>query len=369
MRSRRCLLLAPFALCLAGGCEPTAPYRIGIVLDRDGMHGATIAAREVNASGGISGHPLELRVTQAGGIQAKEAIAAADSLAADPSILAVVGHTNSGATLAASQIYNARGVVQIAPTSTSPLYSQAGPFSFRLVASDHHQGPFIARHVLALSPRPRIAILFVNDEYGRPLRTRVTEELTAAGRAPIYEAPYGAGGTVADRELLVTALVQSRADVLVWLGRWQDYFPIRHALARDLPDLIVVGSDGFSGVTTRADSLDPRAKLQYVQLVDLQRPTPALSAFRLAFAQAGFGEPGAQSVLSYDAVMLLAEAFRDAGRDRLRTRDWLSNLGRREPFVGASGPITFTADGDREPQYFIEQVVPRRTAQPAPRRK
>ena len=140
---------------------------------------------EINARGGINGHPLELRsVGGAGSFKASVALHTATILATDPAVLAVIGHTNSSASLAASQVYNGRHVVQLAPTSTAPLYSDAGPYSFRLAGSDEHQGVFLANHVLALPGRPRTAVVFVNDDYGRPLHDIIVSRLRAGTLLP-----------------------------------------------------------------------------------------------------------------------------------------------------------------------------------------
>jgi len=140
------LLFSGFLLLFA--CRERAPLRIGVVLDPDGLRGAVMAADDLNAGGGINGRRLELRVVNGlSSTSAKDALTAAESLATDATILAVVGHTNSNASLAASQVYNERHVVQIAPTSTAPLYSHAGPYSFRMVPSDLYQGEFLAKVV------------------------------------------------------------------------------------------------------------------------------------------------------------------------------------------------------------------------------
>ena len=88
---------------VAAGCDRAVPYRIGVVLDDDGIRAATLAAEQVNATGGINGHRIELRYPGgAGSMKAKVALEVAERLATDPSVLAVVGHTNSSASLAAS---------------------------------------------------------------------------------------------------------------------------------------------------------------------------------------------------------------------------------------------------------------------------
>lgn len=339
-------------------CVEKSSVTFGVVLDGDGMRGATLAMEEINSRGGINGHPLALRnVGGAGSTKARLALETAQRLAADPTILAVIGHTNSSASLAASQVYNAQHIVQIAPTSSTPLYSDAGPYSFRLVGSDVHQGAFLANQVLARRPHPRTAVLFVNDDYGRPLRGVLVERLRAGGLTPVYDSPYAENDGVAERSELVDALARAKPDLLIWIGRAYDYVPVQAMLAKALPKLVVLATDGFSGGTITQDTLHLLDGVSYVRLVDAQRPDPALQRLLDRYHREQWGEPSDQAVLSYDAVLLLADAVRNAGPKRDAIRDWLSAVGsKRSPVQGLSGPIILTANGDRQPQYFLEEI-------------
>ncbi len=104
--------------------------------------------------------------------RAAPALEVAGRIVATPRAVAVVGHTNSAASLVTAQLYNEAEVVQMAPTTTAVAYSEAGPFSFRLVPSDDHQGPFLANALERSFPDgARLALFYVNDDYGRGLRT------------------------------------------------------------------------------------------------------------------------------------------------------------------------------------------------------
>ncbi|MEP6729311.1 MAG: ABC transporter substrate-binding protein [bacterium] len=353
------------AACVAlGACsDRSSPYHIGIVLDEDGMRGARQASERVNINGGINGHLIVLvNAAGAGSTKARVALETAERVASDPTILAVVGHTNSSASLAASQVYNARHLVQIAPTSSSPLYTNAGPYSFRLVGSDVHQGVFLATQVLERSPRPRTAVLFVNDDYGRPLRGVLVARLHAAGLDPVYDSPYS---DISDNAEVVTAMARTHPDMLIWIGRAYDYGPIKRKIDRALPQLVVLASDGFSGGDAANDTLHFFDGISYVRLVDVGRVDSSWTQMRAKYAREKWGVPTDQAVLSYDAVMLLAEAIRHAGPNREAIRDWLSHVGRDAPaFEGMSGTIAFPSGGDRRPQYFINTLggaVPKTT--------
>lgn len=339
-------------------CTSKEPVTFGVVLDADGLRGATAAVEAVNASGGISGRRVALlSVGGAGSTKARVALQAAESLAAIPAVLGVIGHVNSAASLAASQVYNARHVVQIAPTSSTPVYSSAGPYSFRLVGSDVHQGAFLANIVLSRNPRPRTAILFVNDDYGRPLRGVVAEHLKRGGLAPVYDAPFIEGADMRTRAEMIAAVARARPDLLLWIGRSYEYVPIMDTLKKALPNVEVIAGDGFSGGYVTHDSLHRLDGVSYVRLVDWSRPAPALRQLRARYLREGWGEPADQAVLAYDAVLVLSEAVRNAGTSRDAIREWLERVGTGVPPVqGLSGPIAFLPNGDREPAYFLEEI-------------
>lgn len=349
------------ALCaalLAAACGRSEPYHIGVVLGNDGIAGARLAAEAVNVAGGVNGHPLVLdSMPGLFGTSAERAIDAARRLAGDPSVLAVVGHSNSNSSLAASQVYNAQHVVQIAPTTSTPLYSEAGPYSFRLVASDVHQGAFLAARVLARQPRDRVAVLYVNDDYGRSLHRALVARLHDGGLTPVYDAPYSEDGPFTDAGVIARSLAGARPGLLVWLGRAERYVALRDSLEARLPGLAVLASDGFGGPTVEAGPPQRFHGVSYVRMVDLSQPAPATRRFVDGYRALLHSMPTDQAALSYDAVTLLAEAMRQAGPHRDAIRDWLDGVGRTRPgFTGLGGPIVFTPKGDRTPAYHVVTI-------------
>lgn len=347
--SRVARVVAPLLLM---ACADAKVYRVGVVLGAEGEHGAQLAADDLNAEPGAR---IELRALRSAyGTSAQVALQGAESLAVDPTVLGVVGHANSSASLAASQVYNARHVVQIAPTSTAPLYSDAGPYSFRMVASDAHQARFLVSHIPD-SVDARIAVVYANDDYGRALRGLVLDALQERNLRPVYQGPYAESDT--DGTDVVRALVSARPTLLLWLGREPFFARIVTPLRAALPALPVLASDGFGSTKVTRD-LDHRLDgVRYVRLVDLDSGSARLRALESRYRDAGYGEITDQAALAYDAVMLLGTAIRETGGQREAVREWLNQLGRSRPaFVGATGPITFTPDGDRTPSYHLATV-------------
>ena len=333
-----------------------APIRIGVVVDGDGIVGARLALEDALASGGIAGRPLELVVVPPRmATVAEPSILAADSLADDPRVVAVVGHSNSAASLAASQVYNARGLVHIAPNTTAPLFGEAGPYSFRLVPDDHRQADFLVRQVRAASTA-RLALAFVNDDYGRALAAEVRTRLARAGIRPVYETPYLEGADSTQLAAAATAIADARPDMLLWLGRGRELALLLGTLRARLPDLPVYGSDGVDVSHTYAA---PRRVegVRFVRFVDAAANDARLRAFRARFRTRERRETTTDAVLAYDATQLVVAALRAGARDRDGVRADLESLGHdRPPFAGLSGPIAFDERGDVTRRHLLAEV-------------
>lgn len=340
-------------LAVMAACSDRAPYRLGVVASTDGMRGAELAARDINKSGGVRGRPIELHsVGGASSSNAAIALQVAETLAADARVLAVIGHANSSASLAASQVYNARRVVQVAPTSTTPLFSAAGPYSFRLVGSDEFQGRFLADEIVAERPK-RVAVVYVNDDYGRALHRSLEAELRQRGVATVRAYPYAEQDTSGRREL-VAALAHQRPEMLAWLGRVGYFALVAAPLRAALPSLRIVASDGFGGPEVDADPRGLFAGVRHARLTDMGRADTLLQRVRRQYRTEAGADMSDEAALSYDAVLLLAEAVRAAGPDRPAIRDWMARVGRTSPaFTGVTGPIVFTDSGDRVPHYVL----------------
>ena len=338
---------------LVVACSGGKPYTIAVVLDAAGIEGAQLAADRINASGGIHGHPLELRIETGAEKSARMSLATAARLSADKTVLAVVGHTNSASSLTASQVYNAREVVQLSPTTSSPLYSEAGPYSFRMVPSDIEQGAFLVAQALEAGAHARVAIVFVNSDYGRPLHAVVTNSFRRVGVSPVFDAPFDVIDSSAGKALLAS-LVRAEPQVMIWIGRSADLLPIASRLRAALPRLAIVASDAFSRRLPVDSTRHVFDAVHYVRFVDVQRPDSVLQRLRASHVRAHGAEISDQMLLAYDAVSLLGAALRVVGPRREAIRAWLDDVGSAgHPFTGVTGPVEFSRRRERASGYVM----------------
>src|ERR1051326_8066826 len=102
-------------------------------------NGIQLAVEEINASTAWSSHRhLEIAFKNDSG-NGMGGAAVADSFVKDPRVVAVVGHVNSGAMVAASHVYD-KNLAAVATTATSPSLTGVSPWAFRVITSDSANG-------------------------------------------------------------------------------------------------------------------------------------------------------------------------------------------------------------------------------------
>jgi branched-chain amino acid transport system substrate-binding protein len=353
-------VMALIALLLTEGCRSRETVRFGIVVTDEAVVAAQLAAGEVNATGGIQGHPLELRVIAGGSsTRAGPSLAAAEELSRDETVIGVVGHSNSSASLSAAQIYNARQVVQIAPTSSAPLLRQVGPYTFRLVPSDVHQARFLADQVASGPEAPRVALFFVNDDYGHALHEEFLALLERADVPVVYDAPYIHEEPLPDPAATARRIAQERPELLVWIGRSAQLRQLLPELRLASPGIRILASDGIDEAMTYRNEGGILDGVRYVSLFDMDAPRTSLEVLRTRFRSASGVPLTAEAAFTYDAVLFLASAARSVGIRREEIRDYLAGVGTRHPpYEGVTGTIAFDAEGDPRPAYSLVEMTP-----------
>jgi branched-chain amino acid transport system substrate-binding protein len=356
------------ALLLAvPGCTPAPRITIGTGLSVTFVDAARMAFEEEMARGGLPS--LDTLLLSESTNRAEPALEIAARMAATSGMVAVIGHSNSSSSLSASPIYNQAGIVQIAPTATSVQFSEAGSFSFRLAPADPMQGELLAGAIDSLYPDgTRVAILFVNDDYGRGLRAAVLDQLDRERFPVVFDQPHAdveRSNDLPFHERAVQTTIAGVADaepgLVLWLGRpatFRGYLP---EMRRVLGAIPVLGGDALSSYNEEDLASGLWDGVRYADYVDMEG-TEALRDFARRFlARQGIAARTAE-VLSYDAMGVLLAAVRDGARTGDEVRQWLQSLGReRPPWQGLSGPIAFTERGDVERPYVLVTMPARST--------
>lgn len=109
----------------------------------------------------------------------KAAVDAMNSLI-EQGVVAVIGEGCSSATIPAVPIANNAKIPLISPSASSPALSIADDYFFRVIASDHFQGRFLAKEIYNRGAR-RVAIFYTNEPYGSGMNAVFREQFESLG--------------------------------------------------------------------------------------------------------------------------------------------------------------------------------------------
>jgi branched-chain amino acid transport system substrate-binding protein len=265
------------------------------------------------------------------------AAAIAEEFVSRSEVSAVIGHVNSGAMVAAARIYDGH-LPAVATTASTPALTGISPWTFRVISSDSINGLAIARFAMRRGWR-RAAILYENNPYGRGL----ADAFLRGFKGEMISVDPIAEGATQDLSPFVSYFKQQKAEVVFVAGTGAsgDAF-LREARGQGLTAYLV-GGDGWTVLTSDTSN----AEGVYVGApftADDKRPEAR--RFVARFEKRYGMTPDGNAALAYDATMLLADAVAHVGADRGRIRDYLADLGAHGSYVGVTGPIAFSSDGD-----------------------
>jgi branched-chain amino acid transport system substrate-binding protein len=352
---RALLLASPLAVA---GCVQRSGVgnEIGIAValnpQRTGMqsvyNGVQLAVSELNKQyGGQLGAARLVMVK--GAPDVTDPVKIADTFREDRRVVGVVGHPESGTTLAAIDEYadtkndGRNGVVAISPTGTSPALSGANRWLFRVCPSDVQSSRAVARYLLDSLKARRASVIYRNDSYGKDWAKSFGEAYRAGNGVVVQRDPYLQGATAWDAYAGYIKLL--KPDVLLFPGSQEDALLALRALRAAGVSTPLIGGDATSGLEANAEEF-PGVRYTAFFLPRHATSTEA-RAFVAAYTAAFKEAPDQRAALAYDAAMLIGRGAVEVGADRAKIRDYVESIGRqRPPMAGAAGPIAFDVNHD-----------------------
>ena len=305
---------------------------------------AELAVTEINAKGGVSGRRLALRIMDDSGGEDR-AVRVAEQLRSDPAVVAVVGHLTSGTSIAAARVYGsgATPLPVISPSASSPDLSGISPYFFRVCPSDLSHGPELARFARQSLGARRAGIIYINNDYGRGIRSTFAGEFKRLGGVVAESDPYIA--TTPSVEPYLARMRRTGIDVVVLATER----PGGELALREMRALGIrwpaLGGDALTGIEADG-ALAEGLHVSSAYLPD--RPDERNRAFVAEYAKVYEGQrPDHRGAGAYDIVHLLAQAIGVVGTSRAALRDYLARVGHgRPPFDGVTGTIVFDDQGN-----------------------
>jgi branched-chain amino acid transport system substrate-binding protein len=317
--------------------------------------GVILKSEEINNAGGINGQKVEL-VWGDDLCAPKEAGTVAAKFAADKSIVAVLGHLCSSATLAAIPIYVRAGLPSISPTSTNVTIPTEGKgWFFRNCYTDEFQSKFLAKYTKNLLGVNKVAIFYENNDFAIGLKDTFISEGKMIGVEVVAAEAYVSKTT--DFSPQLTKILVGKPDAIFLCS----HYPEAALIAGQARKL------GFGGLFFGGDSLD---NIDYIKIGGkatnntyctvpflAEAASPAGKKFAAEFRKAYKRDSDWMSANSYDCLGILAEVIGRVGADRRKIRDGLAAMNWPHfGYNGVTGLTYFDKGGNCFKQAFVKKV-------------
>lgn len=351
-------------LCFWSACRPSEAVpdevRLGILIQQassfDGppaVRAARMAVEEVNAAGGLEVGGRRLPVSllaEDPSDHPEDVVRSALRLINQDGVVALIGPILSRNALLVSRAANDARVPMVSPGATHPEVTEGKPFSFRVNFTDPFQGrelAHFAHHELAAADA---AVLYdLGNHYSRSLAEVFRSSFTnAGGKVTFFE------GVLSEDDLTgpLTRIRELRPAVL-FLPNFSRQVIVQVQQARRLGvEAALLGGDSWS-----PSLFAPRPEFEGAYMAAPWHPStatedPRARAFVDAYREAWGEDPVyAATAQSYDAVGVVLEAIRRAGR--LRPEAVQAELAQIVDYPGVTGDITFRGTGGDPPRQGV----------------
>lgn len=357
MTKRTLTILAVAALALVFGLAGTAaagtikiglaaPFTGGAAAYGDNIKaGVMLKLKEINAAGGINGNKVVI-VDGDDLCEPKDAGVVGARFAGDKSIVAVIGHVCSSATLAALPAYIRAGLPSISATSTNPTIGKQGKgWFFRNCYLDTYQGAFLAQYVSKVLGLKRIGVFYENNDYGIGLKEEFVAQAKGQGLTIVGAEGYVKGAT--DFTPQLTKLKAGKPDGIFICGYYQEGGLIANQARKMGLDIALFGADGLDNedyIKVGGAAADGT----YMTVPFLAATAgPAAKAIIAKFKAETGRDIDWMSANAYDCLGMLAEVIGKVGADRKKIRAALAAYNSPDKaYHGITGATYFDANGD-----------------------
>ena len=327
------------------------PVRIALILaltgiasedNRPALRAARLAVDETNRAGGVLGHPLELLVIDNRSTPLGSKNAADQAVASR--VAGVIGPLWSSHALSAAPVLQGARIPMITPTATKPEITWAGDCIFRVCMSDAFQGRVMARFAYReLGARTAVVLKNINEAYSITLADMFRGAFEEAGGTVVWEGAYA--GKAVNFEELLRRVRDREPDVLYIPGYARDSGLLIQQAVKMGVRATFLGGDGW-GEKMRTYGGDAVVGAYYTTHYHPDLPFENNRVLKRLYRER-FGVDRITDMripLTYDAVLLFADAVRRAGS--VESERVLEALYRTQGFQGATGTIEFDESGD-----------------------
>ena len=311
--------------------------------------GIDLALEEINANGGVLGKTLVLKPYDTKGDKT-EAVNAYNRLRDSDGMVALLGGTISGETLAIKELAVADGMPVLSPTATHLDITPNAPNVFRACFTDPYQGETAAVFATQNLGAKKAAIMYnTTDAYSEGLATSFEAKFKESGEVTTVE-----GYTQADADFrtVLTKIADTNPDVLYLPDYYAKSGQILSQVEELGLDMPIIGPDGWDGI--EEDYADVAEGQYFTNHFAKTDESEVVQNFITNYTEKWDRSPTALAALGYDAAYIMAQAIETAGSTDGEAI--VSALTETE-IEGVTGNIVFDDNGDPQKSISVIQLV------------
>jgi branched-chain amino acid transport system substrate-binding protein len=301
-------------------------------------NGIELAINQANASGGVKGKRIAVRVYDDQS-KPEEAANAATRLINQDHVKVILGEVASTNSLAMAQKAQPAGVPMISPSSTNPKVTLVGNYIFRVCFIDPFQGFVMARFAHENLKATRVAVLKdQKSDYSLGLTEYFTRKFTEMGGKILATEAYAKGDT--DFRSQLTAIKSLKPDAIYVPGYYNDVGIVaRQARELGIPKKTpLLGGDGWR--SEKLFELGGRSidGSYFSDHYSPDNPSPTVQKFIAEYKLAYGSVPDSLAGLGYDAARVAIAAMKKA--PDLTGPSIRDAIAQTKDFPGVAGTIT-----------------------------
>jgi len=357
------ILLVGMIFAPAVGCRPREPevYKIGIFSPTTGfaaadgtsaLHAAQLAVKFINEAGGVRGKKLEL-VHYDDAAKPDQAVSVAHKLIERDKVIAGISGSYSGATRAAAGVFQEAGIPMLSAYAVHPDITKTGDKIFRVGVLGIVEGRVGGALVVEKLGAKRIAILTIDNDFGRALTEGFKSYLKGKDVEIVFEDKYPLGET--EFKAVLERIKEANPDVLFASA----YYKEAASLVRQAKEVglkaQIVGQEGYD--SPKFLELAGDAAEGVIIVTDLNRDDEREIVQKfLREYEKEYGLPADMvGASAFDAVQILAWAIEKGGPT---TEGIIKALKELKDFDKAlTGPILRYTEGREAVRPVGSQIV------------
>jgi len=361
---RQALITACTAALLgAGAAQAQNTIKLAVLQELSGAgatagtnakNGALLAIKEINEGGGILGKKIEAMVADT---QSNPGVAKGlATKAVDDDVFAVIGPTFSGSIMVSMAETKRAQIPNFTGGEAAAITQQGNPYIFRTSFTQTTAMPKVARYIANNLKAKTVAVVFVNNDFGKGGRDSFAKAAEAAGLKVAADISTESGQV--DWSAPVLRAKQSNADVIFVYTNEEESARALRELRKQGVTKPIVGETTLTGqkvIELAGDAAN--GAVAHVGLT-VDAPSPLMLKFKAKFFQEYKYISDHNGIKGYTGIYLLKAGIEKVGKlDRVAVAKALHGLtisAAKEP--GVLMDVTVDANGDLDRESFIVEV-------------